>query len=321
MKKSIVTIILFQKDYFTRKRRSFANICLFTRNTLNYICLKDALELLEYDVIKNRPSSLLITDGSEYVTIPKRGAIAKREGFRVRIDPLMTINKERYISLRSMNRLFNTDLCINRSAKRVYVRQPGRFIIALKGDTPKKLARLLNTSVKKLLSVNKSLKEPIPAGIKIAIPTIDFDTAPWARSSKKVKIKQEPEKAPAIIALGRKLIGTPYKFGAAPYTVSKKFDCSSFTRYIFGKYGVKLPRTSRAQARMGRRISQNEIEAGDLVFFRRDRYSDNRIGHVGVELGNGSMVNTYKSPPGVTITKWRRSPYWRQRYVTAREIL
>ncbi|WP_236703477.1 C40 family peptidase [Paenibacillus xylanivorans] len=81
-----------------------------------------------------------------------------------------------------------------------------------------------------------------------------------------------------------------------------------------------MPRTSSSQAQNGRKITQKEIEAGDLIFFRRDRYSDNRIGHVGVDIGNGNMINTYQSPPGVTITKWRR-PYWLKRYVTVREIL
>ncbi|WP_340009631.1 NlpC/P60 family protein [Paenibacillus sp. FSL K6-0276] len=71
---------------------------------------------------------------------------------------------------------------------------------------------------------------------------------------------------------------------------------------------------------MGRIITQKEIEARNLIFFRRDRYSDNRIGHVGVDIGNGNMINTYKIPPGVTITKWK-SPYWLKQYVTAREIL
>ncbi|WP_231571624.1 hypothetical protein [Gordoniibacillus kamchatkensis] len=51
-----------------------------------------------------------------------------------------------------------------------------------------------------------------------------------------------------------------------------------------------------------------QIEPGDLIFFRRDRYSHYRIGHVGVDIGNCFILSTYKSPPGVTITKWR-SPY------------
>ncbi|XID93779.1 C40 family peptidase [Paenibacillaceae bacterium WGS1546] len=318
--KLIVTLTLFQKDFFTRKKRVFTNISLITRNALNYLPLKDVMEILEYDIFRNRTNCMLITDGSELVTIPKNGATAKREGVSFRIDPLIMINKERFISLRSVNRLLNVDFLVNRKAKRVFIRQPGRYIITIKGDTVKKLSRLLNTSVKKLLSINKNLKEPIPTGIKVTIPTIDFDAIPQVKSSEKAKIKQEPEKSPAIIALGRSLMGTRYQFGAGPYPRSKRFDCSSFTQYIFGKNGVSLRRTSSSQARVGRRITQKEIEAGDLIFFRRDRYSDNRIGHVGVDIGGGKMINTYKSPPGVTITKWR-SPYWLKRYVTAREIL
>lgn len=129
-----------------------------------------------------------------------------------------------------------------------------------------------------------------------------------------------PEKAQLIISLGRTFLGTPYKFGASPYPRSKKFDCSSYVQYIFSKNRIILPRTSRAQSRVGKNIRLRDIEPGDLIFFRRDRYSDNRIGHVGLDIGNGQMINSYQSPPGVTITTWR-SPFWLKRYVTVREVL
>jgi peptidoglycan endopeptidase LytE len=83
---------------------------------------------------------------------------------------------------------------------------------------------------------------------------------------------------------------------------------------------VKLPRNSRAQARVGKFITLKDVEPGDLLFFRRDRYSDNRIGHVGMDIGGGRMLNTYKSPPGVTISTWRNS-FWLKRHITTREIL
>ncbi|MGO4275356.1 NlpC/P60 family protein, partial [Paenibacillus sp. TAF58] len=193
--------------------------------------------------------------------------------------------------------------------------------ITFKGDTLRSISELLNTTVKRLLAVNKNLKEPIPSGSFLKIPTIKPNSPRAIRNKGKstFKIKQT-EKAPAIITLGRTLLGKRYRFGAAPYPVSRRFDCSSYIQYIFGKNGVPLPRTSRAQATVGRRINQRDVEPGDLLFFRRPRYSDNRIGHCGVDIGNGNMLNTYQSPPGVTITKWR-SPYWLSRYITAREIL
>ncbi|MGW9527680.1 NlpC/P60 family protein [Paenibacillus terrae] len=322
MKQFDIKLVLFQRDYFVRRRRVFNRVHLINQNNINYLPFSSVLEILEYDILRSNRKDLSVTDGSQFLTIPKQGAIARREGVSFEIDPFLIVNKQRYLSFSSINRLFNVDLVLIIKSKQVTIRQPGRFLITAKGDTLKLLARLLNTTVKQLLSVNKNLKEPITPGTKVRIPTIRFNNAPSSQASrkKKVKIKQNQELAPAIIALGRQLRGTPYMFGAGPYPRSKKFDCSSYIQYIFGRNGVALPRTSRAQAGAGRRINQNQIEPGDLIFFRRDRYSDNRIGHVGLDIGNGQMLNTYKSPPGVTVTFWK-DPYWLTRYVTAREVL
>lgn len=322
-----VKLILFQKDYFTRHKRVFNNVNLLTMGTLKYLPLAVVMEILEYDIYRRAVKSVIVTDGSEMVTIPDAGSTAKREGVSFQIDPLVTFNRKRYISFRSINRLFNVNLFLSTPKNQVNINQPGRSIITMKGDTLRSLARLLNTSIKKLLSVNNSLKEPIAPNIKVRIPTLDFNVVPTIsaqRPLKKMNIKQisdiTPDIAPAIITLGRSFRGTPYQFGARPYPRSRRFDCSSYIQYIFGRNRVRLPRTSRAQARVGRRISQIDIEAGDLIFFRRDRYSDNRIGHVGIDIGNGNMLNTYGSPPGVTVTRWK-SPYWLRRYVHAKEIL
>jgi peptidoglycan endopeptidase LytE len=168
--------------------------------------------------------------------------------------------------------------------------------------------------------VNPNINNPIPPGTRVRIPTIKDSPPKQQNPIKQVKVKQHIDIAPSIITLGRRLRGTPYKFGAGPYPRSRRFDCSSYLQYIFGRNGVKLPRNSRAQARVGRFITLRDVEPGDLLFFRRDRYSDNRIGHVGVDIGGGRMLNTYKSPPGVTISRWR-SPFWLKRHITTREIL
>jgi peptidoglycan endopeptidase LytE len=316
----IVSFILFQRDFFTRQRRVFNNKQLITRNKINYLRLKDLLEIIEYDITRSNKSSMSATDGSEFVVIPIQGSVARKEGTSLQIDPIFTINNQLFISLRSIDRLFDVDCVLNKKAKRVCIRQPGRYFVTMKGDTLRLLARLLNTTVARILSVNKGLKDPIPLGTKVKIPILDFDVGPRIAAEKKVKIKKHVELAPAIISFGRRFLGTPYRFGAAPYPRSRRFDCSSYTQYIFRRNGVRLPRTSRSQARVGRAIRQGDVERGDLVFFRRDRYSDNRIGHVGVDIGNGRMLNTYRSPPGVTVTRWR-NPFWLRRYVTAREIL
>lgn len=71
--------------------------------------------------------------------------------------------------------------------------------------------------------------------------------------------------------------GTPYVWGG---TGNGGFDCSGLTQWAWRQAGVELPRTADAQA-VGRQISAEELQAGDLVVWD---------GHVAMYAGNGEMV-------------------------------
>jgi len=102
------------------------------------------------------------------------------------------------------------------------------------------------------------------------------------------------KKADQIISLGMKYLGTPYEFGAKPWSTSK-FDCSSFTQYIFGKNGIQLPRVSRQQSKFGSKVSLSQIRRGDLLFFKTNKRKHlkgiQRIGHVALYLGDSKMLH------------------------------
>jgi len=119
-------------------------------------------------------------------------------------------------------------------------------------------------------------------------------------------------KAQSVIKTAKKYLGTPYKFGA-PSGSSRYFDCSSFTQYVFKKYGINLPRQSDDQAKVGKYVSKSDLKPGDLVFF----YSP--IHHVGIYIGNGKMINTY-GKGGVRISDIN-SGTWKKTYKTARRVL
>ncbi len=125
-------------------------------------------------------------------------------------------------------------------------------------------------------------------------------------------------KADSIISYGKRFLGTPYLFGAKPYAVSHKFDCSSFTKYVFAHYGISLPRVSRDQAKRGHYVSKSNLRKGDLVFFYVGN-NKGRIGHVGIYAGNGQMLHTY-GEGGVKFTSIYRD-YWKDRYITARRVI
>jgi len=138
-------------------------------------------------------------------------------------------------------------------------------------------------------------------------------TAPAAAATATVS------KGQSIVNLGKKYLGVRYVFGASTST-TRYFDCSSFTKYIFGRYGITLPRTSAAQAKVGRAVTKANLRVGDLVFFSSgSRSTGSNVTHVAVYAGNGKILHTYGSP-GVTISDLN-SGTWKRTYVKSRRVL
>ncbi|AIQ41865.1 C40 family peptidase [Paenibacillus sp. FSL R5-0912] len=123
----------------------------------------------------------------------------------------------------------------------------------------------------------------------------------------------------SVVSFGKRYLGTRYQFGASTST-TRYFDCSSFTQYIFKKYGVNLPRTSVAQSKVGSSVSKANLRVGDLVFFSSgSRATGKNVTHVAVYAGNGKILHTYGSP-GVTISDLN-SGNWKRTYLKARRVL
>ena len=76
--------------------------------------------------------------------------------------------------------------------------------------------------------------------------------------------------------------GDPYVWGAAG---PSSFDCSGLVLWAYAKVGISLPHFTGDQWQMGVHVGRNQLEPGDLVFFYPD------IGHVGLYIGNGLMVD------------------------------
>jgi cell wall-associated NlpC family hydrolase len=78
---------------------------------------------------------------------------------------------------------------------------------------------------------------------------------------------------------------------------------------------MDLPRTTKAQATLGRQVKKADLQAGDLVFFKPPSYPR----HVGIYLRNSEFVHASKTK-GVTVSKM--DPYyWDKYFWTARRLL
>lgn len=85
-----------------------------------------------------------------------------------------------------------------------------------------------------------------------------------------------------------KYIKLPYVDGGNSLT--KGTDCSGFTKLIYAKYGIDLPRTPSAQNKVGTIISAEKARPGDLLvetYPEGERYD----GHSGIYLGAGKMIS------------------------------
>lgn len=120
-------------------------------------------------------------------------------------------------------------------------------------------------------------------------------------------------KAGDLVAVAMKQLGADYSYGGI---TPSGFDCSGFTSYVFGKFGVDLPHSAAEQAQLGKAVDLANLQPGDLMFWN----TEGGISHVGIYVGNGNFIHAENPSTGVILTAVNR-PYWAARYVTARRIL
>ncbi|MDO5038476.1 NlpC/P60 family protein [Clostridium sp.] len=108
----------------------------------------------------------------------------------------------------------------------------------------------------------------------------------------------------AVLNEAYKHLGKPYVFGA---TGPDSFDCSGFTSYVYRKAtGIDITRTTFSQIGVGRPVSRDQLQPGDLVF--------PHTGHVGIYVGNGNMIHAPHTGDVVKV-----SPVWK--FYAARRVL
>ena len=114
------------------------------------------------------------------------------------------------------------------------------------------------------------------------IPSLDYSSGSAAGS--------------AIVALAQQYLGVRYVYGGAS---PKGFDCSGFTMYVYGQFGVSLPHTATGQWQSGkgtRVYSISALQPGDLVFFNDpSRNAGKACSHAGIYVGGGQFIHASSS--------------------------
>lgn len=111
----------------------------------------------------------------------------------------------------------------------------------------------------------------------------------------------------------KKWAGVRYCYGGED---ENGIDCSALVQRIYKEaFNIKLPRTTKQQIKVGKSISKQLLQEGDILFFK---ISYNNL-HSGIYLEKGKFIHA-SSKYGVTLSSIH-NPYWRAKYYKAKRCL
>lgn len=122
--------------------------------------------------------------------------------------------------------------------------------------------------------------------------------------------------ADSIIFFAQTLVGVPYLY--ASMDPLKGFDCSGFINYVFNRFGIKVPRSSRDFENFGETILLPEIKKGDLILFNGTDSIIKIIGHIGITISTeGEEIKFIHSTSGKAygVTVSALNQYYRNRFM------
>lgn len=157
-----------------------------------------------------------------------------------------------------------------------------RMAMISSGTRARNVALVATVAV--LLQACASAPQPVES------PPLDGVALPTAGSIQTPPLP--PPQAAASTSLGSEvviraiaMVGVPYRFGGSN---PNGFDCSGLVQYVYQELGIDVPRTAAEQYRAAEPVRLENIEPGDLLFFRTH---GKRISHVAIYAGSGRFVH------------------------------
>jgi len=182
-----------------------------------------------------------------------------------------------------------------------------------KGDTLASIAKKHHISIKKFKKANNiRSKHGLKVGKIVQVPSLGLGgesifshTSTLAMGSKKHLLEE-----------AKKHLGKKYVWAA---NGPSKFDCSGFTKYVYAKNGIKLPRKSTNQAKVGKKLTRSELRAGDLIFFDTSKEHNGTVNHCGIYLGNNKFIHASSLYKKVTISSLHKN-FYESRFEVGRRV-
>ncbi|MGP4073087.1 C40 family peptidase [Piscibacillus sp. B03] len=119
-------------------------------------------------------------------------------------------------------------------------------------------------------------------------------------------IKDVPKRGgESIVKCAEQFLELPYFWGGMS---AFGYDCSGFAYNMHKMNGYEIPRDASDQAVRGKQVPYKDLKIGDLLFFA-DQDGKGRVNHVGIYYGDGQMIHSSISSPGIEIRTLEGSKY------------
>lgn len=211
-------------------------------------------------------------------------------------------------------------------------------------ETKYAIAKEFGISVAELEKQNPGIKKKLNVGYVLTIRT-SKEKADALQALKPVPEIKEPISNPEVIAENSTVIkdssmvirvsnhsylidqliesatgniGTRYRSGG---TTKAGFDCSGLMICTFNNFDIRLPRSSIEQSRIGMKVSANEAQKGDLIFFKTN--GRRQINHVGmvVEVADGEIKFVHSSTHGGVMISSTKEAYYGRNFSQVNRVL
>lgn len=200
--------------------------------------------------------------------------------------------------------------------------------VVQKGDTLNSISKKVGLSTKEIMTRNGLHTSGLKIGQILLLPR--EASQPDDNETEELRDGDEPsESEPAtsaslgkwnnpkerglLVRVAKAFLGVPYKLGGSTL---KGIDCSALVKKIYEVFNIELPRTAREQFTAGKRVEKDQLEEGDLVFFRR---AGNRA-HVGIYVGDDQFIHASAHGREVR-ADYLNTPYFSQRFLRGVRVM
>ncbi|MCM2265504.1 MAG: LysM peptidoglycan-binding domain-containing protein [Desulfuromonadales bacterium] len=261
---------------------------------------------------------------SKSVHVVKKGdslyTIARRHG--ITVEQLKQVNNLNGNRLKIGQKLALSSQTDPESIARAEAPEPQRKRASVeqhvvkKGETLAAIARRHHMKVSELKRLNGLRTTKLKIGQRLALSDPYEERNPIllpgdASDDEVVEMASSSDSTLEKVAFN--YLSIPYRFGG---NSRRGIDCSAFVQQVFREMDVQLPRSAREQFRFGEEIERDQLQKGDLIFFRTyARFPS----HVGIYLGEGKMIHASSRSRRVVVTSIDH-PYYRKRFIGAKRI-